>query len=145
MEVNRCHETGICDHMAKRVGDGGKGFKALHTVSRDSNVTRFLGVAYKLSAKDKGLLLNWCPFCGGQPGYFKRDAPQMTDDELRELWRINGGRFHGPNIETGTMPEAQLLPLMRALMTPNVDVTGPRLRGSGGQQGSTAPEAPLGD
>lgn len=98
-----------------------------------------------MSAKDKGLLLNWCPFCGGQPGYFKRDAPQMTDDELRELWRINGGRFHGPNIETGTMPEAQLLPLMRALMTPNVDVTGPRLRGSGGQQGSTAPEAPLGD
>ena len=27
----------------------------------------------------------------------------------------------------------------------NVDVTGQRLRGSGGQQGSTAPEAPLGD
>ena len=30
-------------------------------------------------------------------------------------------------------------------MMANVDVTGPRLRGSGGQQGSTAPEAPLGD
>ena len=70
--MNTCNKDGCCTHLAERLGDGGKGFKALHTVKRDSNVTRFLGVAYKTSAKDNGLLLNWCPFCGGQPGYFER-------------------------------------------------------------------------
>lgn len=39
----------------------------------------------------------------------------MTDDELRALWREAGGDFHGPNVETGTMPEAKLLPLLRRL------------------------------
>lgn len=39
-----------------------------------------------------------------------------TDDELRAMWREHGGDFHGPNVETGTMPEAQLLPFLRELM-----------------------------
>lgn len=40
----------------------------------------------------------------------------MTDDQLRALWRSKGGSFHGPHIETGTMPEHQLLPFLRELM-----------------------------
>ncbi len=39
----------------------------------------------------------------------------MTDDELRAMWREAGGRFHGPNIETGTMPESILLPFLRRM------------------------------
>lgn len=42
-----------------------------------------------------------------------RDLP--TDDMLRKEWRKAGGRFHGPNVETGTMPEAKLLPYLRGL------------------------------
>ncbi len=38
-----------------------------------------------------------------------------TDDDLRALWRQAGGQFHGPNIETGTMPESALLPFLRKL------------------------------
>src|SRR5436190_928265 len=34
-------------------------------------------------------------------------ATDLTDDELRQLWRRAGGRFHGPNVETGTMPEGE--------------------------------------
>jgi hypothetical protein len=34
---------------------------------------------------------------------------------LRALWRAHGGKFHGPNVETGTMPEAKLMPLLRQL------------------------------
>jgi hypothetical protein len=40
-----------------------------------------------------------------------------TDDELRQMWRGAGGEFHGPNVETGTMPEAALLPFLRKLVT----------------------------
>jgi hypothetical protein len=39
-----------------------------------------------------------------------------TDDDLREWWLAQGGKFHGPNVETGTMPEAKLLPTLRRLL-----------------------------
>lgn len=35
--------------------------------------------------------------------------------ELRGLWYGAGGSFHGPNVETGTMPEEKLLPFLREL------------------------------
>ena len=37
------------------------------------------------------------------------------DGDLRAAWRSAGGSFHGPNIETGTMPESDLLPFLRSL------------------------------
>lgn len=40
----------------------------------------------------------------------------MSDDELREFWRDCGGKFYGPNVEHGTMPEAILLPLLREIL-----------------------------
>jgi len=78
-----CDTDGCCDHLGKRLVDGGKGFKALHTLKMGdpSSVTRFLGVAYKTSAKDRGLLLNVCPWCGGKPGYFERD--KTANKEVR--------------------------------------------------------------
>lgn len=46
-----------------------------------------------------------CPVAAGAP----------DDKRLRALWRAHGGSFHGPNIETGTMPESILLPFLRGL------------------------------
>lgn len=40
----------------------------------------------------------------------------MTDDELRALWRSRGGKFYGPNVEHGDMPEHLLLPFLRELL-----------------------------
>lgn len=48
-----------------------------------------------------------------------REAGSFTDFELRKLWRQAGGGFHGPRVETGTMPESKLLPFLRALATPS--------------------------
>ncbi|WP_441280622.1 hypothetical protein [Tardiphaga sp. 862_B3_N1_1] len=41
--------------------------------------------------------------------------PGKSDEALRKAWRAAGGDFHGPNIETGTMPEADLLTFLRRL------------------------------
>lgn len=70
----KCSETNVCNLLSDRLVDSGKGFKALHTVNTNEPTyeERFLGVAYKTSQKDNGLLLNFCPFCGGKPGYFER-------------------------------------------------------------------------
>lgn len=46
------------------------------------------------------------------------EQPEPTDQQLRKAWREAGGDFHGPNIETGTMPEAKLLPFLRSLASP---------------------------
>jgi hypothetical protein len=45
------------------------------------------------------------------------DLPTNTDDDLRKLWRDHGGSFHGPKIETATMPEEALLPFLRKLIS----------------------------
>lgn len=44
------------------------------------------------------------------------DEREATDDELRALWRSNGGDFHGPNVEHGSMKEEDLLPFLRQLV-----------------------------
>lgn len=41
---------------------------------------------------------------------------RWSDDRLRAFWIKNGGKFHGPNVETGTMTEAKLLPFLRLLL-----------------------------
>lgn len=46
-----------------------------------------------------------------------RGVLPIDDDCLRGIWRRAGGEFHGPNVETGTMPEAILLPFLRGLIT----------------------------
>lgn len=43
------------------------------------------------------------------------NRPPLTDPELRVAWRRAGGSFHGPNVETGTMPEVKLLKFLREL------------------------------
>lgn len=43
------------------------------------------------------------------------EQKSITDAQLKDMWREAGGRFYGPNVETGSMPEEQLLPFLRKL------------------------------
>lgn len=77
-KYKKCDKNKCCEALTNRLEDyGKKGFFAVNTIGlydkADSVSWKFRGVAYKTSAKDKGLMLNWCPFCGGQPGHFKRE------------------------------------------------------------------------
>ena len=40
----------------------------------------------------------------------------MTDNEIRAAWRAAGGSFHGPHIETATMPEEKMFFFVRCLL-----------------------------
>lgn len=71
----KCGADSVCSSLASRLNDPytrQKGFRSQHTVNLKTDEERFLGVSYHTSAGDKGLMLNYCPFCGGQPGYFER-------------------------------------------------------------------------
>ena len=74
---NKCDEKSLCTFLSDRIdgrglGTRSKGFHILTTLNLKSKKERFFGVTYKSSGKDKGLMINWCPFCGGKPGYFER-------------------------------------------------------------------------
>jgi hypothetical protein len=59
--------------------------------------------------------LTYEQFAASRRGFGRRTSPLPSDDLLRAQWMAAGGEFHGPNVETGTMPETLLLPFLRAL------------------------------
>jgi hypothetical protein len=70
-EFKRCNSKRMCRFLQERVICGICGGVGLHTVDTTSfrtGKTYFRGVAYKTSAKDNGLVINYCPFCGKRPG-----------------------------------------------------------------------------
>ena len=52
-------------------------------------------------------------------------AQWHSDADLRRMWRAAGGNFHGPHIETGTMPESALFPFLRNLLDARPPQPGP--------------------
>jgi hypothetical protein len=62
-----CNEEGLCSLfefiLAEVKNANEKGLTYLEYTNDDDEVTR-RGVAYKLSAMDTGLVLNYCPVCG---------------------------------------------------------------------------------
>ena len=64
----KCDKDGMCKFLMERLVSNGKGFNPVMIMNMTNNTTYFKGVCYKTSAKDGGLMLNYCPFCGGTPG-----------------------------------------------------------------------------
>lgn len=64
----RCTTDTYCKALDDRIegmaNHRGKGLVLMVMTNFTTGDTRKVGVAYKLSAKDGGLLLNHCPFCG---------------------------------------------------------------------------------
>ena len=73
-ELKRCGIDSMCAFMEKRLTDDRAGFRSIHTIN--GNRMRWRGVSYHESATDRGLLVNFCPWCGGKPGDMaNRDTP----------------------------------------------------------------------
>lgn len=69
-------EKGFCASLASRVkhpNDGGYGLVMLITLNTsDKRVKEELkGVLYKTECKDRGLMLNHCPFCGAKIDWWR--------------------------------------------------------------------------
>lgn len=74
--------------------------------------------------------LETCTCCGLSisNGGCARECPVALgkapcDGTLRDAWREAGGEFFGPNVETGGMPEAKLLPFLRSLIRTTVETS----------------------
>lgn len=70
-----CDATNLCDAMERAVDNGnGKGLHVVYTVNTEKKQFVMLGIKFKASAKDRGIMLNCCPWCRGEPGSFTRGA-----------------------------------------------------------------------
>lgn len=75
MSGNKCTASDLCTRMAARVDESDRGLVSIYSENVKTGEPRFLGVAYKINKKDRGLMLNTCPWCGGEPGDFQRATP----------------------------------------------------------------------
>jgi hypothetical protein len=64
------------EQTAKRIeppGTGGYGLSTFVLVDWDKIKERTIGVIYKETAKDRGLALNYRPFCGEKADWFREE------------------------------------------------------------------------
>lgn len=66
----KCQNQSYCVYLLDRLGSPFiKGFSATQVINLKTSKTRSIGIKYKTSAKDRGLMLNFCPWCGGDIRY----------------------------------------------------------------------------
>ena len=68
--MNACNENALCSHLSARLTEQGAGFYKMEQVQNSRLV--IIGVLYKLSKSDRGLMLNVCPFCEAKLGLMNR-------------------------------------------------------------------------
>ena len=77
MEINyKCNEEdGFCKTLRDRtenVGHHGKGIVSVMVMAKNYSELKTVGVMYKESAKDRGLMFNHCPWCGESLRWFDK-------------------------------------------------------------------------
>lgn len=79
-KIDKCSALKPCEWLEERIDFGvtGKGFHALYCLDpsclQEKEARHYLyAVSYSTSKKDKGIILNYCPFCGGRPGELHAD------------------------------------------------------------------------
>lgn len=63
----RCDRGEFCETMTRALnetGETGGGLYQVEVVNKNTLAWRLLGVRYKTHTRDRGVMLNFCPFCG---------------------------------------------------------------------------------
>ena len=69
--VEKCTTEILCTWLRDRCEEpnhAGKGFVITYVIQRQNRTNVLYGVRYKQDRADSGVMLNYCPFCGGSPG-----------------------------------------------------------------------------
>lgn len=87
--INKCSKDGLCDELINSIDETGtgKGIKVLRGITHEQMFSsqfhladaRIFAVFYKTSAKDKGILFNFCPFCGEKFDWLRRQSKEIKE------------------------------------------------------------------
>jgi hypothetical protein len=69
--IAKCSLSNWCSTLNSKIENANhKGFVLLRAMNADTGKERLLGIAYKTSVTDSGVMLNFCPFCGERIDYW---------------------------------------------------------------------------
>lgn len=66
-----CTKKSDCEAMANRITEGGAGFEHVTLFNISTSKARYIGIRYRKNRKDRGIMLNFCPWCGGNLQFFE--------------------------------------------------------------------------
>lgn len=78
MSEERCTFKSPCPELARQIDDNTRGFDSVTAINMKAGTSRFIGYRYKQRAKDKGVMLNFCPWCGASLQFWERAASEET-------------------------------------------------------------------
>lgn len=84
MSNQKCTKTSMCKGLENLLAtkQNAAGLHVLMTGGfRGGDEEIFQGVYLKRTAADNGMMLNYCPMCGAQPGAFKRPEEKKESSE----------------------------------------------------------------
>ena len=76
----KCSPEGFCDALWDRLDDDNsrrKGMSALVLMNMKTGEDRTAGVVWRKDSKDRGLLLNFCPWCGEGIDWISKEAKEQ--------------------------------------------------------------------
>jgi len=80
IEIQKCdpEKREICSLLSNRLGSGHpeKGMGRLNIMNMINGEITFAGVVYRTTAKDRGMLFNFCPFCGADLEPLRKEFQQ---------------------------------------------------------------------
>ncbi len=71
--MKECSKDSFCSGIKRYLepsGTRGKGFHILTTMNMTTGDFKTLGISYKANVKDRGVMLNNCPWCGASLEWF---------------------------------------------------------------------------
>jgi hypothetical protein len=83
--MSRCSKEAWCPAMSERLNEGERaGFSVLTLMNFKSGEARVGGVLFKRSRRDRGIMLNVCPWCASAIFWIGRDKdPQRAETSVR--------------------------------------------------------------
>lgn len=93
MDYKKCEGPAgpYCKTLSDRFADGRTGLSVFAVTSIRTRVRRVVGVVHRLDAKDVGLMLNRCPWCGAniEPEEKKASKPMSEAEKVaRDIARV---------------------------------------------------------
>jgi hypothetical protein len=88
-EYHKCDRKSYCKTMLDRsesVGNAKSGLIRMSAMDMSGTVGNAsiipIGITHKINTKDRGLMLNNCPWCGNSIDFFRRDQAEEPKEKV---------------------------------------------------------------
>lgn len=85
----KCSRQGWCrrldERLAPEANAHAKGLTTVVVTTLSTGEDRCIGIAYKLDARDNGMMVNFCPWCGEDIQFWETKPDLLVPDKPRRV------------------------------------------------------------